>query len=464
MKLKDLHIAYFIGIGGIGMSAIARWFNQHGVAVHGYDRVETPLTKILSNEGIAIHYEDSIELLPEELKRDKSGSLIVYTPAIPNDHRQFNHLLEAGYEVMKRSQVLGLITKNTFTVAVAGTHGKTTTSSMVAHLLKNSGRDIAAFLGGLTTNYNSNFIINETLDDKTISVVEADEFDRSFLTLFPDMAIITSMDADHLDIYGDKESLRESFGDFICQIKEGGYLFINDHIEYKGLAEDALCVPANYGINRGQFFAVNLRISGDTFVFDFSSKGRLIKGLSLCVPGYHNVENMVAAIAVAAQLGLNEEEIKQGVASYKGVKRRFEYIHKKDGVIYIDDYAHHPTEITAFLKSVKEMYAGKNVLAIFQPHLYSRTRDFARDFSKSLSLADEVLLLDIYPARELPIPGVTSAMLFEDIDTKKQLCKKEEVLKVLEDKEIEVIVTLGAGDINQLVEPIKEYLTNRYSV
>lgn len=463
MKLKDLHIVYFIGIGGIGMSAIARWFNQHGVSVHGYDRTKTPLTKALTDEGIAIHYEDSVDLLPAELKEGKTGRLVVYTPAIPSDHIEFNYLLGAGYEMMKRSQVLGLITKNTFTVAVAGTHGKTTTSSMVTHLLKNSGRDIAAFLGGLTTNYDSNFIINKELNDQTISVVEADEFDRSFLTLFPDMAIITTMDADHLDIYGDKETLRESFGDFICQIKEGGYLFINDNIEYKGLAEDALCLPASYGINRGQFFAVNLRISGDTFVFDFSSKGRLIEGLSLCVPGYHNVENMVAAIAVATQLGLNEEEITEGVASYRGVKRRFEYVHKKDGVIYIDDYAHHPTEITAFLRSVKEMYADKNVLAIFQPHLYSRTRDFASDFSKSLSLADEVLLLDIYPARELPISGITSELLFKNINTTKQMCKKEDVLRALDDKEIEVIVTLGAGDINQLVEPIKEYLTNRYS-
>ncbi len=462
MKLKDLHIVYFIGIGGIGMSAIARWFNQHGVTVYGYDRVETALTKALSEEGINIHYEDNTSLIPDQLINDHKGSLVVYTPAIPQDHKEFNYLRSSGIEMMKRSEVLGLITKNSFTVAVAGTHGKTTTSSMVAHLLKNSGKDIAAFLGGLSTNYNSNFIINEELTNDTVTVVEADEFDRSFLTLYPDMAIVTSMDADHLDIYGNKDALKESFGDFICQIKEGGHLFINDNIEYKGLAADAVCTHASYGINRGQFFAVNLHISGDTFVFDFSGKGQLIKGLSLGVPGYHNVENMVAAIAVAVSLGLNEEEIREGVTSYKGVKRRFEYVLKQKEVIYIDDYAHHPTEISAFLKSVKEMYVGKKVTAVFQPHLFSRTRDFAAEFSKSLSLADEVLLLDIYPARELPIEGVSSEMLFENIDTVKKMCGKDEVIEILKNQDIEVLVTMGAGDIDQLINPIKEYLTQRY--
>lgn len=464
MRLKDLHIVYFVGIGGIGMSAIARWFNQHGILVYGYDRVETPLTKALIQEGIEIHYEDNVALIPKEFKTDLKGRLVVYTPAIPKNNTELNYLKSSGYEMMKRSEVLGLITKNTFTVAVAGTHGKTTTSSMVAHLLKHAGKDIAAFLGGLSTNYNSNFIINKELTDKTITVVEADEFDRSFLTLYPDMAIITSMDADHLDIYGDKNALKESFGDFICQIKEGGHLFINDNIEYQGLVEDAQCERATYGINRGQFFAVNLRISGDTFVFDFSSKGQLIEGLSLGVPGYHNVENMVAAIAVVLELGLSPEEIKKGIASYNGVKRRFEYVFKQDGVIYIDDYAHHPTEITAFLKSVKEMYVDKKVTAIFQPHLYSRTRDFAIEFSESLSLADEVLLLDIYPARELPIDGVSSEMVYQNINTIKHMCKKEDVINVLSDRDIEVLVTLGAGDIDQLVTPIKNYITDRYSV
>ena len=463
MKLKDLHIVYFVGIGGIGMSAIARWFNQHGASVHGYDRVETPLTRALSEEGIDIHYEDDLDLIPEGLKTNRAGSLVVYTPAIPKDHKEFNHLKASGYTIMKRSEVLGLITNNTFTVAVAGTHGKTTTSSMVAHLLKDAGKDIAAFLGGLSTNYNSNFIINKELTEKTVTVVEADEFDRSFLTLYPDMAIVTSMDADHLDIYGDKEALKESFGDFICQIKEGGHLFINDNIEYQGLVEDAQCDFATYGINRGQFFAVNLRISGDTFVFDFSSKSQLIEGLSLGVPGYHNVENMVAAIAVALELGLSQDEIKQGVASYSGVKRRFEYVCKQDGVIYIDDYAHHPTEISAFLTSVKEMYADKKVTAVFQPHLFSRTKDFASEFAESLSLADEVILLDIYPARELPIEGVTSEIVYNSIQAQKVMCKKEKVIEILNEREIEVLVTLGAGDIDQLVIPIKEYIKKRYS-
>ena len=463
MKIKDLHIVYFIGIGGIGMSAIARWFNQNGVTVHGYDRTETSLTRALVDEGIDIHYDDDVKLLPDSLINDKKGSLVIYTPAIPKDHKEFNFLKGAGHELMKRSEVLGLITKNSFTVAVAGTHGKTTTSSMVAHLLKNSGRDIAAFLGGLSTNYNSNFLINKELTNETVTVVEADEFDRSFLTLYPDMAIVTSMDADHLDIFGDKDALRASFGDFICQIKEGGHLFINDNIEYKGLAANALCDHASYGINRGQFFAVNLRISGDTFVFDFSSKGQLIKGLSLGVPGYHNVENMVAAIVVAVSLGLDETSIREGVATYRGVKRRFEYVARQKNVIYIDDYAHHPTEIKAFLKSVKDMYSDKKITVIFQPHLYSRTRDFADEFAESLSLADRVLLLDIYPAREQPIEGVTSELLYRNIKTDKQMCRKEDVVKILGQNEIEVLVTLGAGDIDQLVLPIKEHIMSRYS-
>ena len=464
MKLKDLHIVYFVGIGGIGMSAIARWFHRQGVLVYGYDHIETPLIKALVEEGIEIHHEDDIAMLPKQLQENKSESLVVYTTAISNDHVELNYLKTTGYKIMKRSEVLGAITKNSFTIAVAGTHGKTTTSSMVAHLLKNAGKDVVAFIGGISANYNSNLIINGQLTNESVVVVEADEFDRSFLTLYPDMAIVTSIDADHLDIYGTKDALKESFKDFICQIKEGGHLLINDHIEYKGLVSEAKCTHVSYGINQGQFFAINPSISGDTFVFDFFGKSRLIKGLSLGVPGYYNVENMVGAIAVAVSLGIDEEAIREGVTSYRGVKRRFEYVVKQNNITYIDDYAHHPTEITAFLTSIKEIYTDRKVTAIFQPHLYSRTRDFAMEFSESLSLADEVLLLDIYPARESPIEGVTSRLLYKNIDTTKLMCKKEEVINVLQNQEVEVLVTLGAGDIDQLVFPIKEYLINRYDV
>ena len=464
MKLRDLNIVYFIGVGGIGMSAIARWFNQNGIEVQGYDRTETPLTKKLVEEGIKIHYEDNISLIPAELLANKDKSLVVYTPAIPKVHKELNYLLDYGLTVMKRSEVLGLITKDIYTIAVAGTHGKTTTSSMVAHLLKSSGKDITAFMGGLSTNYNSNFIINEELNEGTIAVVEADEFDRSFLTLHPNMAIVTSMDADHLDIYGNKNELQNSFKEFMGQVHEDGRLFINDRLQTE-IYTQSLSVKTNtYGINQGQFFAVNLKIANGFFEFDFCGGGHEINGLSLSVPGFHNVENMVAAISVAIQAGVTDEQIKAGVASYTGVKRRFEYIIRSEKVIYIDDYAHHPTEIEALLKSVKSLYPSKKVTAIFQPHLFTRTRDFASGFSESLSLADEVILMDIYPAREEPIEGVTSNMLLDNIGVPKQLTDKQNLMSIVDEHDFEVVVTIGAGDIDQFVPKIQETLKRRYNV
>ena len=462
MKLENYHSVYFIGIGGIGMSALARWFNHNGFSVSGYDKTPTSLTSKLIEEGIKIHFEDDINQIPEKIKSDQSGSLIIITPAIPKHHAELNYLKDNGFELYKRSQVLGMISAEFHLVAVAGTHGKTTTSSMIAHLLKHAGRDITAFLGGIATNYNSNYIANQNKDGKAIAVVEADEFDRSFLTLHPDVAVVTSADADHLDIYGDKTHLEDSFKAFISQVKANGKLFINEKIA-KDLVSDDYDKSANtYGINRGQFFASNITMSSGFFEFNYCDEQCNINNLMLGVPGFHNVENATVAIAVALDLGLTPEEVKAGIESYRGVKRRFEYIIKSEKIVFVDDYAHHPTEIESFLKSLKAMYPDKKVTAIFQPHLFSRTRDFVDGFAESLDIADEVILLDIYPAREEPIEGVTSKIIFDKMKTEKVLINKEMLLSHLETEDFEVIATIGAGDIDKLVQPIKEHLNEKY--
>jgi UDP-N-acetylmuramate--alanine ligase len=453
MKFKDLHNVYFIGIGGIGMSALARWFQHMGKSVKGYDKTETVLTTKLQAEGMSIQFQDDVALIPKEVKDDKAHSLIVYTPAIPADHQEFNWLKEQGYEIMKRSQVLGLITKNMRSVAVAGTHGKTTTSSMVVHLLKSCGIDCAGFLGGISANYETNMILND--NPNAIAVIEADEFDRSFLTLHPELAVVTATDADHLDIYGDKDALKDSFRQFIKQIVPEGKLFIKnsvaDDVVDSSTVEHRLYGFEGEGINAGNF-----KIENASFIFDYQDGTKKIQGIELNVPGYHNVENMLAAIAIAKQLGAADDSIKKAVSTYKGVKRRFEYIIKSDQIAFIDDYAHHPVEIQALLKSVRDLYPGKKITAIFQPHLYSRTNDFANGFAKSLSLADELLLLDIYPARELPIPGVTSEMILKDVAlSKKQIVSKEELNDKVLEWSPEVVLTIGAGDIDKLVQPLK---------
>lgn len=452
MKILNYDSVYFLGIGGIGMSALARWFMYHNYKVSGYDRVRTDLSRKLESEGMDIHYDDDPQKLPED--RSLESTLIVYTPAIPKDHKERQQLLAEGFELKKRSEILGLISGAFFTVAVAGTHGKTTTSSIIAYLLKRSGRDITAFLGGISTNFESNFIANNT--DKAIAVVEADEFDRSFLTLHPNIAIITNTDADHLDIYGDRDHLLDSFRAFAGKVDEEGSLFINDEnfeeLNFKNKN------TKTYGINRGQFFATNISIENGYFYFDFQGEGQIINRLKLGVPGFHNVQNAVAATAVALALDINESDIRKGLEEFKGVKRRFEYIVRSEEHIFIDDYAHHPTEIDAFVRSVNALYPEKHVTVIFQPHLYSRTRDFAEGFSKSLSLADRVVLLDIYPAREEPIPGVTSELIFKDITTEKIKSKKENLIELLSSLKTEVIATVGAGDIDELVPKIKESL------
>ncbi len=462
MKLSQYDSIYFLGIGGIGMSALARWFKHKGLRIAGYDRTPTPLTHELIEEGMEIHFDDKVEFIPGYLTRERT--LVVFTPAIPKNHLEYNYLKEGGFSIAKRSEVLGLLTKDYTTVAVAGTHGKTTTSSLIAHILKMAGKNMVAFLGGITTNYESNLVMNGDANEDTIIVVEADEFDRSFLQLFPEIAVVTSADADHLDIYGDHESMLKSFGDFIRQISKGGSLVIHESVKSLADGSEKNISINTYGMSRGQFFAGNIATRKGVFEFDLYGFGKTIEKIHLGVPGFHNMENAIAATIVAMKLNVDEATVRNALASFQGVKRRFEFIVKKNKVVYIDDYAHHPAEIEAFLTSVKAMYAEKKITVIFQPHLFSRTRDFSEGFSKSLSLADELLLMDIYPAREVPIPGVTSDMLFKNITCPVKIrCDKKDVLQKLDGLELEVLATVGAGDIDTLVKPIKELLNRKYA-
>ncbi len=443
------------------MSALARWFNANGHFVAGYDRTETPLTEKLQSEGIEICFEDDEKLLPKSVIEHKANTLIVYTPAIPAAHTQYNYFKNAGYTLLKRSEVLGEITKSHFTIAVAGTHGKTTTSSMIAHILKSSGCNVTAFVGGIMTNYKSNVIIGENNKD-SIVVVEADEFDRSFLTIHPDVAIITSVDADHLDIYGTKNALKKTFKEFIGNIKKGGKLFIekvtHDDLGLKKIKDIKI---KTYGLSMGEIKVDDLKVENSVMVFDYLGKNR-IKDLKLSVPGLHNVENAVGAISASYAIGCSDDDILNGIESYKGVKRRFEYIIKTDDLVYIDDYAHHPEEISSLLMSIRMLYPESKMTVIFQPHLYSRTRDFAEEFSESLSIADEVILLDIYPAREQAIEGIDANMLLENILVEqKELCTKENLIETLKGKELEVLLTVGAGDIDTMVKPISELMNEQ---
>jgi UDP-N-acetylmuramate--alanine ligase len=382
----------------------------------------------------------------------------VITPAVPKENIELKYFQENGYAMMKRSQVLGLLTKDMFTIGVAGTHGKTTTSSMTAHVLKFCGVKVNAFLGGITVNYESNLLIGEK---NGVVVVEADEFDRSFLTLYPDIAVITSTDADHLDIYGEAEEVKKSFALYASQIKKGGKLFLREGLE---VGQPEGVEIKNYAYEASAIRTENLRVENGNFIFDYVSPSQRIDNITMIVPGFHNAENALAAISIALQLGLEPAKIKAGIESFKGVKRRFQYILKTEKVVYIDDYAHHPTEIEAFLKSVKKLYADKKVTCVFQPHLFSRTRDFMEGFAESLALTDKLILLDIYPARELPIEGVTSQVVFDKVKlSNKILCTKSELMSVLEKEQPEVLVTVGAGDIDTFIKPIKELLTEKYS-
>ncbi len=447
MNLNTIHNVFFIGIGGIGMSALARYFKSIGKHVSGYDKTPSEITDSLGALGISIHFEDNVTLIEAPFKHIEN-TLVIYTPAIPKNHEGLNYFVSKGYHVMKRSQILGLITEQTFCLAVAGTHGKTTTTSILGHLLYQSDVKLTAFLGGISENYNSNLILN----GDEVSVVEADEFDRSFLTLSPNFACITSMDADHLDIYGDASELEKSFEDFSKKIKPNGKLFVRNGLPIDGIT---------YGIeDNSDYTAQHIKIEKGTYVFDIKTPKGIIKDLRFSLPGRHNLSNAVIAMAMAAEYGVSHQQLAKALASYKGVKRRFTYQIKTDNLVFIDDYAHHPEEINAVHSAVREMYPDKKVLAVFQPHLYSRTRDFIDDFAQSLSQFDELLLLDIYPARELPIAGVTSNWLLGKIDnTNKKLVSKKHLISEIHKSAAEVILTIGAGDIGEEVKRIKKELS-----
>ncbi len=445
------------------MSALARWFCQYGYQVAGYDKTATTLTEALEVEGIAVHFEDDVQQIPENFRQNPSDCLVVYTPAVPQNHSELLYFQNKGFTLLKRSQVLGLLTQNLFTIAVAGTHGKTTTSSMVAHILTAAGKNCTAFLGGITQNYNTNLLFGDPNSaEKPMVVVEADEFDRSFLTLYPDLAIVNSVDADHLDIYGNHDAIKESFNAFVRQIKPGGKLFMKKDLPLE-LPASTRVQTFNFSIEKNSAYeAQNVRIENEHFVFDLRMPDTFIEGIQMKIPGFHNIENATAAAAIALEVGIATSQIKQALFTFTGVKRRFEYVLKNDNIVFIDDYAHHPAEIEAFIRSVRALYPTRKITAIFQPHLYSRTRDFAEGFAESLSLADQLVLLDIYPARELPIPGITSEIIFEKTNlSEKALCTKKDLLGVLQSSSLDVVLTLGAGDIDQCIAPIKEWLQSR---
>lgn len=445
MNLDAIKQVYLIGIGGIGMSGLARYFKHLGCEVNGYDRTETELTKTLAKEGISITYQDEVGSIDPIFHQPATATLVIFTPAIPKDSKIKAFFEAQGHVLYKRSQVLGIISESRFTIAVAGTHGKTTTSTMVAHLLKDSGYDCSAFLGGISSNYDTNVLYG---NNNTV-VVEADEFDRSFLTLHPNIAIVTSSDADHLDIYGDKSHLLESFQLFLDKVVEDGTRIIKKGLEFKGQISYS-------GHEVADAYASNVHVREGEFYFDYQDIHGKIEDIHLGIPGIHNVENAVAAITVARLLGISGEAIKKALTTFKGVKRRFEYIVRTPEVVYIDDYAHHPEELRAFLTSMRKLYPTKQLNVVFQPHLFTRTRDFVDGFAEVLSMADNLLLMEIYPARELPIKGVNSSWLLDKITApQKQIVTPEEVLDFARNEKPDLIVTVGAGDIDKLVKPLQ---------
>jgi len=462
LKLEDKHIVYFLGIGGIGMSALARWFIHLGKGVYGYDKTKTTLTKKLEDEGARIHYDDSFQQIPDEVLTSSIDTLVILTPAIPNDHEELNYLRKNNFDILKRSEVLGLITKDLYSVAVAGTHGKTTTSSMIAHILKTAGKSSLSLMGGILQGYESNLIIEGKASAETIAVVEADEYDRSFLRLSPDVAVVTSADPDHLDIYGAHDEMKDSFKAFIQKTKPNGHLYINEILSSWLVNDNPEVSAHSYSLRSGENKATNVHVSGAAFKFNFEGEQASIEDLELSTPGFHNVENAVAAISVSLLLGISPKQIKEALASFKGVKRRFEYHIQTDKLVYIDDYAHHPAEIKAFLESVRELYPSNKVCAIFQPHLFTRTRDFVDGFAESLDLADEVILMDIYPAREKPIAGITTKIILDRIQNRnKKLVRDEDLLNAVNQTDCPVIVSIGAGDIDRFVQPIKALLEQK---
>ncbi|QEC42365.1 UDP-N-acetylmuramate--L-alanine ligase [Pseudobacter ginsenosidimutans] len=451
VQLEDIKKVYFIGIGGIGMSAIARYFKFHGRSVSGYDKTETVLTKQLVAEGIPVHYDDNLELAP------KDADLVVYTPAIPKDHSELNFYRDNKYVLMKRSEVLGVITEGSFNICVAGTHGKTTISTMIAHLLRHTGYGCNAFLGGVAVNYNSNY----WSDKRNVCVVEADEYDRSFLRLSPDIAVITAMDADHLDIYGTPEAMEDAYIEFSRRVKKGGWMISKHGLKRSAALESTHQLTYSLLDQGSDIRAENIRMENGSYHFNVVTRLWHLNDITLNMGGLHNIENVIAAIMIAHHLGIADDKIKAAVADFKGVKRRFEYMIKTPSLVFVDDYAHHPEELRALISGARKLFPDKKCTVIFQPHLFTRTRDFAKEFAESLDLADEVVLLPIYPARELPIEGVTSNLILDQMTIEnKQILEKAQVLDLIKQQKNDnwLLITAGAGDIDTLLQPIKTIL------
>lgn len=445
--MRKYNNIYFIGIGGIGMSAIARYYHAKGYHVSGYDKTPSPLTEALESEGIEVHYEDNISYVPQDIE----GTLVVYTPAVPQDMGELAYVMQNGYRVIKRSKMLGEITRGQRCMAVAGTHGKTTTSTLLSHLFMAAGDGCSAFLGGISKNYDTNLLIS----GNDIVVAEADEFDRSFLQLYPEVAVITSMDADHLDIYGDESHIREAFKAFASQV--GGTVIAKYGLDITGSDTKAEIKTYSYDNPSADFHAEILEDGH----FNLHYPGGMIPDCVVGIPGWVNIENAVGASAIALTCGLDPQRIKEALACFSGVKRRFDLQVRKPGCVYIDDYAHHPQEIAAALSSIRKSYPGMKLTAAFQPHLYTRTRDFADEFAEALSCVDKLILLEIYPAREEPIPGVTSEIIFRNVTApEKVLLKREEFMDYMKKEPVELLVTLGAGDIDRFVKPIAQMLNN----
>lgn len=456
--MNDIKSVYFVGIGGIGMSNLARYFKTKGLPVAGYDRTETALTKKLVEEGIEVHYQDDENLIPPYCK-DSKMTLVVFTPAIPADSRELGYLKTNNFTVQKRAQVLGLITQNSKALCCAGTHGKTTTSSMVANIMLESHLGCNAFLGGILKNIGTNLILSDTSE---FTVVEADEYDRSFHSLHPYIALITSTDPDHLDIYGTEEEYLKSFEHYTSLIQQGGALVMKHNITLSPKLKEGVRLYT-YSIEKGDFHADNVKIGDGRIYFDFVTPAETIKNIELGVPVRINIENAVGSMAVAYLAGANADELRRGIETFMGANRRFDFLLKTDTIVMIDDYAHHPTEIAASVTSIKALYPNRKVTGIFQPHLFSRTKDFAPEFAQSLSQLDELILLDIYPAREQPIEGITSKIIFDEVTCPKALITKGELLPLLQQRhDLEILVTIGAGDIDQLLLPIKELLETNY--
>ena len=465
MNLDLYKHIYFVGIGGIGMSALARYFNAKGKNVCGYDKVESDLCKELESEGISIHYRVGADNIPSQIKdADCNEMLIIYTPAVSLENKELQFFKEKGCRLYKRAEVLGMISHQLFTIAVAGTHGKTTTSTILAHILQNSGKDSTAFLGGISKNYNSNLLLAKK---EKILIVEADEYDRSFLQLKPDMAIITSVDADHMDVYKTKEDLHKAFIQFTSQIKQKGVLLVEESVNIDFPIPEKGKKLTYSATSKADYYAENIRVKNGKMIFDLSSldvpSGMPCElnqtNIEFILPGKHNISNAVAAACVCCYLGVSAEDISEGIATFSGINRRFEVLINNDDLAFVDDYAHHPEEVSSTINAAKQLFPNRTITVVFQPHLYSRTQDFVAEFAISLSLADQLILLDIYPAREEPISGVNSQMLLDlCTNSKKETCSKQELLEILKGEDLDVLLTLGAGDIGALVQPIKHML------